>query len=61
MKLSDQQLKQFDEEDICSFRACSQNQARLLKSEADNVYAMEREEVWRENQVSPAPPLLPYL
>jgi len=49
MKLSDQQLKQFDEEGYLFFPGMfSEAEARLLKSEADAVYAMEREEVWRE-------------
>ena len=49
MKLSEEQLKQFDEEGYIFFPGMfSPEEARLLKSEADNVYAMEREEVWRE-------------
>ena len=49
MKLSDQQLKQFDEEGYLFFPGMfSEAEAQLLKSEADAVYAMEREEVWRE-------------
>ena len=49
MNLSDQQLKQFDEEGYLFFPGMfSEAESRLLKSEADAVYAMEREEVWRE-------------
>ena len=44
MKLSQEQLKQFDEEGYLFFPSMfSPEEAQLLKSEADNVYAMERE------------------
>ena len=49
MKLSDAEQKQFDEEGYLFFPGrFSPEEARLLKQAADDVYAMDREEVWRE-------------
>ena len=49
MKLTDAELKQLDEEGYLFFPSrFSPEEARLLKQAADDVYAMEREEVWRE-------------
>ena len=49
MKLTDAELEQLDEEGYLFFPGrFSPEEARLLKQAADDVYAMEREEVWRE-------------
>lgn len=50
MKLSDADLKKFDEEGYLFFPGkFSPEEAAMLKAEADAVYAMERKEVWRES------------
>ena len=50
MKLTDSELQQFDENGYLFFPGkFSPEEAALLKHEADRVYAMEREEVWRES------------
>jgi Protein involved in biosynthesis of mitomycin antibiotics/polyketide fumonisin len=50
MRLNDQQLQQFDKDGYLFFEGCfTPEEATLLKSEADKVYAMDREEVWRES------------
>lgn len=50
MRLTDAQLAQFDKDGYLFFPGhFSPEEAALLKHEADNVYAMEREEVWRES------------
>ncbi len=49
MKLSQAEMKQFDEEGYLFFPGLfSPEEAALLKSESDKVYAMQRDEVWRE-------------
>ncbi len=49
MKLSDADLKKFDEEGYLFFPGLfSPEEAAVLKSESDNVYAQHRDEVWRE-------------
>ncbi len=50
MKLTREQLDQFDTEGYVFLPECfSREEAALLKREADDVYAMDREEVWRES------------
>jgi len=50
MKLSDADIKKFDEEGYLFFPGLfSSEEAKMLKQEADNVYAQHRDEVWREN------------
>jgi len=50
MKLTDAQLKQFDEEGYLFLPACfTPEEAALLKGEAEAVYREERQEVWRES------------
>jgi ectoine hydroxylase len=49
MKLSEEQLEEFDREGYLFMPACfSAEEASLLKQASSDVYAMEREEVWRE-------------
>ena len=50
MRLTDEELKQFDKDGFLFFpNKFSRQEAALLKQEAETVYAMEREEVWRES------------
>ena len=50
MQLSEAELKQFDEEGYLFFpERFTSVEARILKSAADDVYQLEREEVWRES------------
>ena len=50
MQLSEAELKQFDEEGYLFFpERFTSEEARILKSAADDVYQLEREEVWRES------------
>lgn len=50
MKLTDAELKQFDEEGYLFFPGkFSPEEAAMLKREAEAVYAMDRKEVWRES------------
>lgn len=50
MQLSEAELKQFDEEGYLFFpERFTREEARILKSAADDVYQLEREEVWRES------------
>ncbi len=50
MRLTHEELQQFDEQGFLFFPSkFSPQEAALLKQEAEVVYAMEREEVWRES------------
>jgi L-proline 4-hydroxylase len=50
MLLTDEQLLEFDKDGYLFFPSkFSPEEAALLKQEADNVYAMDRKEVWRES------------
>ena len=50
MKLTQAELKQFDEEGYLFFPGkFSSEEARFLRQAADEVYAMDRQEVWRES------------
>ncbi|MGI9411718.1 MAG: phytanoyl-CoA dioxygenase family protein [Hyphomicrobiaceae bacterium] len=54
MKLTDQQLKQFDEEGWIFIPDCfSEEEVAVLSSEAEKIYAVDREEVWRESSGAP--------
>jgi ectoine hydroxylase len=49
MKLTPEQIARFDDEGYIFLPECfSREEAALLKREADRVYALDREEVWRE-------------
>ena len=49
MKLNADQRAEFDREGYLFFPGLfTPEEANLLKAEADNVYALQREEVWRE-------------
>lgn len=49
MKLSEEDLKTFDEEGYLFFPGkFTPQEAALMKQEADAIYAMDRKEVWRE-------------
>ncbi len=50
MKLTEQQLQEFDESGYIFLEGLfSTEEAELLKGEANTVYASDRKEVWREN------------
>ncbi len=50
MKLTDEQLARFDEEGYLFLpEVFSRDEAALLRAEADRVYTLDREEVWRED------------
>jgi len=54
MKLTDAQLTDFDREGYLFLPECfTAAEAALLREEADRVYALEREEVWREDNGAP--------
>ncbi len=50
MKLTDEQIKQFNEEGYIFFPSrFSQDEVKILKDAASNIYNTDREEVWRES------------
>ena len=50
MELTQKQLSEFDEQGFLFLPECfSRDEARMLRDEAHRVYAMDREEVWRED------------
>ncbi|WNJ99857.1 phytanoyl-CoA dioxygenase family protein [Thalassospiraceae bacterium LMO-JJ14] len=50
MQLSEQELKQFDQDGYLFFPGMfSPEEAALLKREAEAIYALDRKEVWRES------------
>lgn len=54
MKLSQEQLDQFETEGWIFIPECfSSEEIAVLKSEADNLFAEEREEIWRETSGAP--------
>jgi ectoine hydroxylase len=54
MKLSSEQLKAFDEQGYVFFPNCfSEEEIALLRTEADNILKLDREEVWREKSGAP--------
>ena len=49
MKLTPEQLKQFDREGYLFLPGLfTPEEAALLKEEAENIYQLDRDEVWRE-------------
>ena len=49
MKLSNEQLKQFEDDGYIFLpEVFSKDEAELLKKESENVYSLDRKEVWRE-------------
>lgn len=54
MKLTAEQLKQFDEEGWIFLPNCfSEEEVAVLKAEAEKIYAEDRPEVWREKSGAP--------
>ena len=54
MKLSADQLKAFDEQGYVFFPNCfSEEEIALLRTEADNILKLDRQEVWREKSGAP--------
>ena len=54
MKLSAEQLKAFDEQGYVFFPNCfSEEEIALLRTEADNILRLDRQEVWREKTGAP--------
>ena len=50
MKLTEEELKEFDEKGYLFFPGrFSPEEAALLKQESERIYAMDRKEVWRES------------
>tara|TARA_B100000579_G_scaffold435719_1_gene459705 strand:+ start:1165 stop:1965 length:801 start_codon:yes stop_codon:yes gene_type:complete len=50
MKLSNEQLKQFEDDGYIFLpEVFSKDEAELLKKESENVYSLDRKEVWRES------------
>lgn len=50
MRLTDEEVKQFDEQGYLFFPGkFSPDEAALLKQEAETIYALDRKEVWRES------------
>ena len=55
MKLSPQQLKDFDELGYVFLPECfSEVEIAVLRAEAENIYKSERKEIWREKSGAPA-------
>jgi ectoine hydroxylase len=54
MKLSAEQLKEFDEQGYVFLPSCfSETEIAALREEAANIYASDRKEVWREKSGAP--------
>lgn len=54
MRLSPQQLKEFDELGYLFLPSCfSEDEVAALRAEAENIYKTDREEVWREKTGAP--------
>ncbi len=54
MKLTRNQLREFDEQGYLFLPECfSRAEARMLRGEAHRVYELDREEVWREESGAP--------
>ena len=54
MKLTPQQLQEFDERGYLFVSECfSKEEVAALRSEADQIYASNRQEVWREKSGAP--------
>ena len=54
MRLSAEQLKAFDEQGYVFFPNCfSEEEIALLRTEADKILKLDRQEVWREKTGAP--------
>jgi len=54
MKLTAEQIKQFDEQGYMFFPSCfSEEEIELMRVEADSILNMDRPEVWREKSGAP--------
>src|SRR4030088_3729352 len=54
MRLSSDQIRRFDEQGFVFFPDCfSQQEAELLRGEADEILRQDRPEVWREKTGAP--------
>lgn len=54
MRLSSDQIRLFDEQGFVFFPDCfSQEEAELLRGEADEILRSHRQEVWREKTGAP--------
>lgn len=54
MQLTSAQLEEFDREGYLFLPSCfSDDEMRVLREEAEGIYAMDREEVWREKTGAP--------
>ena len=54
MQLTSQQLRQFDEEGYLFLPGCfAEEEVAVLRDEAEQIYATDRQEVWREKTGAP--------
>ncbi len=54
MTLTPEQLAAFDQQGYCFFPNCfSENEIALLRTEAENILKLDRQEVWREKTGAP--------
>ncbi len=54
MRLTDKQLKEFDEQGYIFLPGCfSEEETAILRTEAEAIYRTERKEVWREKSGAP--------
>src|SRR5215470_8876820 len=54
MKLSQQQIAEFDEQGYLFMPNCfAEEEVAALRSEAEKIYATNRQEVWRESSGAP--------
>src|SRR5947208_3944473 len=54
MKLTSEQIKTFDEQGYLFFPNCfSEEEVAVLRSEADDIFRTNRQEVWREKTGAP--------
>ena len=54
MRLTSQQITQFEEQGCLSLPGCfSEEEVAVLRSEAEKIYATNRQEVWREKSGAP--------
>jgi ectoine hydroxylase len=54
MRLTDEQLNEFDEQGFVFFPSCfSEDEVELLRIEADAILKLDRQEIWREKSGAP--------
>lgn len=54
MRLTEQQIKQFDEEGYLFFPECfAPDEVEVLRTEAEGIFKTDREEIWREKSGAP--------